>query len=300
MEAEEMHRADKLPNQQQIADRERAKEEHLLLQMMQQQPHTQTRQDGEEMVILEQMWEHQEEAYGNPAAPSTKPRRAGHANREETSGPVEREKYETRTTKKRKGPAPSPGRMSEGRINASLQRLKGDEPLHKLSNEFWKRGTFAERRTILKWPKDGKDTVPSYVDMVLIEGMEGMKDGEELTQKDAPKKVTTLHLIEIAHTDDEKWGGKLLEKHVKYTSLKRLLEGHRFKTKLHVMVLGRTGTVYRHTKQILEQLGLNKMEAIMALKKIHGLTVTYANSMYQLYRELRRGQKEQEEENHPT
>ncbi|KAK3241766.1 hypothetical protein CYMTET_48500 [Cymbomonas tetramitiformis] len=97
-------------------------------------------------------------------------------------------------------------------------------------------------------PRDGKDTVPGFVDMILVEWTEGMREGEHLTQKDAPKRVTTLHLIEIAHTDDGKWGHKLLEKHTKYSPLKRLLEGHGFKTKLHVFVVGRTGTLYEHNR----------------------------------------------------
>ncbi|KAK3234128.1 hypothetical protein CYMTET_55617 [Cymbomonas tetramitiformis] len=137
--------------------------------------------------------------------------------------------------------------------------------------------------------------------MVMIEGLEDLEDGWECTQQEAPGKVKNLHLIEIAHTDDEKWGPKLLEKYMKYGPLLQLLRGHGFRAKLHVFVVGRTGTVYKHNQEILEQLGLNRKEATQALERIHDPTVDYAHNAYQLYRRLRQEKREEEMDgNHPV
>ena len=53
---------------------------------------------------------------------------------------------------------------------------------------------------------------------------------------------------------------------------------------------------------MLEQLGLDRKEATQALGEVHDLTVSYAHNMYQLYRQLRQANNEQnyKEENHPT
>ena len=136
----------------------------------------------------------------------------------------------------------------------------------------------------------------------MIEGTEGLEEGRELTQKEAPSKVKCAHLIEIAHTDDENWGCKLLEKYTKYGPLLQLLGKHKIKAKLHVLVFGRTGTIYKHNRQVLEQLGLDRKEATQALGELHDLTVSYAHNMYQLYRQLRQenNEKKEKKENHPT
>ncbi|KAK3261599.1 hypothetical protein CYMTET_29498 [Cymbomonas tetramitiformis] len=76
--------------------------------------------------------------------------------------------------------------------------------------------------------------------MVMIEGLEDLEDGWECTQHEALEKVKNLHLIEIAHTDDAKWGPKLLGKYTKYGPLLQLLRRHGFRAKLHVFVVGRT------------------------------------------------------------
>ncbi|KAK3242270.1 hypothetical protein CYMTET_48027 [Cymbomonas tetramitiformis] len=65
-------------------------------------------------------------------------------------------------------------------------------------------------------PADRKDDIPSFVDMVLIEGLECATENSRMTQKGGPTQVIMLHLIEIAHTDDEHWGSKLVEKWTKY------------------------------------------------------------------------------------
>ena len=67
-------------------------------------------------------------------------------------------------------------------------------------------------------------------------------------------------------------------------------------------MFGRTGTVYKHNTQVLEQLGLDRKDAMQALGEVHDLTVSYAHNMYQLYRQLRQENNEQSEkkENHPT
>ncbi|KAK3287402.1 hypothetical protein CYMTET_5076 [Cymbomonas tetramitiformis] len=43
---------------------------------------------------------------------------------------------------------------------------------------------------------DGPDTIPSFVDIVMIEGLEDLEDGWECTQQEAPARVKNLHLIE--------------------------------------------------------------------------------------------------------
>ncbi|KAK3276752.1 hypothetical protein CYMTET_15202 [Cymbomonas tetramitiformis] len=106
----------------------------------------------------------------------------------------------------------------------------------------------------------------------MIEDMEDLVDGWECTQHEAPGKVKNIHLIGIAHTDDEKWGPKLLKKYTKYGPLLQLLRRHGFTAKLQVFVICRTCTVYKHNQKILEQLGLKKKEATRALRGIHDLT----------------------------
>ncbi|KAK3289141.1 hypothetical protein CYMTET_3412 [Cymbomonas tetramitiformis] len=323
--------------------------------------------------------------------------------------------------KNRNAPPVKEGKATKNWLNKTMEHLKGDKPLHKIANGFWKRATYAARKTILKCrlrilpaqdyetaknsaggsgkctlegcghqgvdyakgflirvghalggcnnprmrgmfsdradahadelkhildhhikggckvlaytgkkrdpgvkprvlpnyiltrgqcrhdgkdnpgKNDGPDTIPSFVDMVMIEGLEDLEDGWECTQREAPTRVKNLHLIEVAHTDDEKWGPKLLEKYMKYGPLLQLLRGHGFRAKLHVFAVGRTGTVYKHNQDILEQLGLNREEATQALRRIHDLTVDYAHSTYQLYRRLtQEKQEDKADETHPV
>ena len=91
-----------------------------------------------------------------------------------------------------------------------------------------------------------------------------------------------------------------------------LLKAHGFKATLHVMVTGRTGTIYEHNKKILEKLGHDSREATKALQKLHDQTVENTHDMYWLYRKLvreheqnrtseaKRKEKEKANENHPT
>ena len=99
--------------------------------------------------------------------------------------------------------------------------------------------------------------------------------------------VLTLIVNESYHTDDENWGWKLLGKCTKYGPLLQLLEKHRLGAKLHVLVIGRACTIYKHNRQVLEQLGLDRNEATQALGEVHDLTISYAHTMYQLYGQLR-------------
>ncbi|KAK3275356.1 hypothetical protein CYMTET_16512 [Cymbomonas tetramitiformis] len=152
-------------------------------------------------------------------------------------------------------------------------------------------------------PGDGKDTIPSFVDAVMIEGMEDLEEYQECAQHEAPGRIKCLHLTEVAHTDDKKWDQNSKEKYTKYGSLQQLLKKHGLNTKLHVMVCGRTSTVYNHNQKVPERLGLNKKEVTQSLKELHDLTVSYAHNMYQLYRQLRQESQtgsEEEDENHPA
>jgi len=161
-------------------------------------------------------------------------------------------------------------------------------------------------------PKDGPDTIPHFVDALLIEGMEDCKGDKEYTQAEAKKAVKHIHVIEYTYTDDEKWGQALLGKYKKYGPLMDLLKAHGFKATLHVMATGRTGTLYEHNKKILEKLGHDSREATKALQKLHDLTVKNAHDMYWLYRKLvqeheqnriaeaKRKEKEKANETHPT
>eukprot|EP00854_Cymbomonas_tetramitiformis_P001388 gene1388-biopygen1238 len=45
--------------------------------------------------------------------------------------------------------------------------------------------------------EDGPDTVPSFVDMVMLEGTQGLKEGESPTQAEALDKVKMIHLVEL-------------------------------------------------------------------------------------------------------
>ncbi|KAK3274381.1 hypothetical protein CYMTET_17430 [Cymbomonas tetramitiformis] len=387
--------------------------------------------DDEIFDMLNELIEQREKPQGEP----TKERQAHHDRVTEESrvhavmeDPMPRTRWKQRKhdmahsrTEKRNAPSVQEGGTTDSWLNETMKHLKGDTPLHKVANGFWKRATFAVRKTILKCrlrilpaqdyetaknsaggsgkctlegcghkgvdyakgflmrvghalggcnnpqmrgmftdradahadelkhildhhrkggckvlaytgkkrdpgikPRvlpnyiltrgqcrhdgkdnpgrnDGPDTIPSFVDIVMIEGLEDLEDGWECTQQEAPARVRNLHLIEVAHTDDEKWGPKLLEKYKKYGPLLQLLRRHGFRAKLHVFAVGRTGTVYKHNQDILEQLGLNRKEATQALQRIHDLTVNYAHSTYQLYRKLRQEKQEEEKDkNHPV
>ncbi|KAK3239766.1 hypothetical protein CYMTET_50334 [Cymbomonas tetramitiformis] len=386
--------------------------------------------DEETFEMLNELIEQREAPKGGPA----NERQAHHDRVTEESrvhammqDPMPRTRWKQRKhdmthnrTKNRNAPPVQENKATDNWLNETMGHLKGDMPLHKIANGFWKRATFAARKTILKCrlrilpaqdyetaknsaggngkctlegcrhkgvdyakgflmrvghalggcdnpqmrgmfsdradahadelkhildhhrkggckvlaytgkkrdpgvkPRvlpnyiltrgqcrhdgknnpgrnDGPDTIPSFVDIVMIEGLEDLEDGWECTQQEAPARVKNLHLIEVAHTDDEKWGPKLLEKYTKYGPLLQLLRRHGFRAKLHVFAVGRTGTVYKHNRDILEQLGLDRKEAIQALQRIHDLTVNYAHSTYQLYRRLRQEKQEKEkDENHP-
>ena len=131
---------------------------------------------------------------------------------------------------------------------------------------------------------DGPDTIPSFVDIVMLEGTQGLKEGDRPTQAEALAKVKMIHLIELTCTDDQYWEAALLEKWRKYGPLLQLLKDHGHKAQLHVMAVGRTGTVYEHSKRALNKMGMNNKEAEKTLKNLSKTTVGYANRLYWLYR----------------
>ncbi|KAK3241874.1 hypothetical protein CYMTET_48398 [Cymbomonas tetramitiformis] len=53
-------------------------------------------------------------------------------------------------TKNRNAPPVQEGKATDNWLNETMRHLKGDKPLHKIANGFWKRATFAARKTILK------------------------------------------------------------------------------------------------------------------------------------------------------
>ncbi|KAK3235090.1 hypothetical protein CYMTET_54681 [Cymbomonas tetramitiformis] len=53
-------------------------------------------------------------------------------------------------TKNRNAPPVQEGKATENWLNETMGHLKGDKPPHKIANGFWKRATYAARKTILK------------------------------------------------------------------------------------------------------------------------------------------------------
>ncbi|KAK3289184.1 hypothetical protein CYMTET_3372 [Cymbomonas tetramitiformis] len=52
--------------------------------------------------------------------------------------------------KNRNAPPVKEGKVTKNWLNKPMEHLKGDKPLHKIANDFWKRATYAVRKTILK------------------------------------------------------------------------------------------------------------------------------------------------------
>ena len=57
-------------------------------------------------------------------------------------------------TDKRTGPPPTSVGVTDKWLDSYMEQFKKDQPLYKLSNRFWKKATFAERKTILKCKLD--------------------------------------------------------------------------------------------------------------------------------------------------
>ncbi|KAK3279623.1 hypothetical protein CYMTET_12485 [Cymbomonas tetramitiformis] len=118
----------------------------------------------------------------------------------------------------------------------------------------------------------------------MLEGTQGLKEGDSPTQTEALDKVKMIHMIELTCTDDQNWEAALLEKWRKYGPLLQLLRDHGHKAQLHVIVVGRTGTVYEHNKRALNKMGMNNKEAEKTLQHLSITTVSYATSLYWLNR----------------
>ncbi|KAK3234388.1 hypothetical protein CYMTET_55330 [Cymbomonas tetramitiformis] len=134
-------------------------------------------------------------------------------------------------------------------------------------------------------PEHGKDTIPHYVDIVMLEGTEKGNEQPGYTHQKAMAEAGHIHLIEVTYTDEMSWEEALKTKYTKYTPLVKLLELYGYKVTLHVMVFGNTGTIYEHTEKILtKHLGFDKQEALHLLRKVHDLATGYAVSLNRLYR----------------
>ncbi|KAK3236274.1 hypothetical protein CYMTET_53576 [Cymbomonas tetramitiformis] len=165
-----------------------------------------------------------------------------------------------------------------------MQHLKGDTAMHKLSNEYWKKGNEMDGRNHPA-PEHGKDTIPHFVDIVMLEGTEKGNKQPGYTHQRAMADAGHIHLIEVTYTDEMSWEEALKTKYTKYAPLVKLLELYGYKVTLHVMVFGNTGTIYEHTEKILtKHLGFDKQEALHLLRKIHDLATGYAVSLNRLYR----------------
>ncbi|KAK3279634.1 hypothetical protein CYMTET_12496 [Cymbomonas tetramitiformis] len=186
-----------------------------------------------------------------------------------------------------------------------MQHLKGDKAMHKLSNEYWKKGTeylnehdvtvllrcranklpagpykkqqgggraqkckccgmprqvntggFIRTAHVLGGctereiknmvisrldgrntpaPEHGKDTIPHYVDIVMLEGTEKGNEQPGYTHQKAMAEAGHIHLIEVTYTDEMSWEEALKTKYTKYTPLVKLLELYGYKVTLHVM-----------------------------------------------------------------
>ncbi|KAK3274918.1 hypothetical protein CYMTET_16932 [Cymbomonas tetramitiformis] len=112
--------------------------------------------------------------------------------------------------------------------------------------------------------------------------------------KESLEKAKAQLTEELTCTDDQYWEAALLEKWRKYGPLLQLLKDHGHEVQLHVIAVGRTGTVYEHSKRALNKMGMNNKEAEKTLRNLSKMTIGYANSMYWLHRKRIEEQRKQE------
>ncbi|KAK3264598.1 hypothetical protein CYMTET_26671 [Cymbomonas tetramitiformis] len=84
-------------------------------------------------------------------------------------------------------------------------------------------------------PEHGKDTIPHYVDIVMLEGTEKGNEQPGYTHQKAMTEAGHIHLIEVTYTDEMSWEEALKTKYTKYTPLVKLLELYGYKEEFHIL-----------------------------------------------------------------
>ena len=105
-------------------------------------------------------------------------------------------------------------------------------------------------------------------DILRIKGLRHNATAEEI-ERAFDAKEHTIQIIEVGYGPDTRWKETLARKQTQHAQLKQLLEAAGWQVEEHFVILGRAGSMFRHTQTTLIELGLTKEQAVKLMGKLH-------------------------------
>ena len=126
------------------------------------------------------------------------------------------------------------------------------------------------------------------LDILRIKGLRANASPFEIQDAVENKSNYTIQIVEVGYAPDTRWRDTLARKHTQHAKLKECLEAAGWTVEEHFIILGRAGTVYVHTLDTLQALGLNKKSATVLIRELHTHSVTKLQEIVFARRRLER------------
>ena len=116
-------------------------------------------------------------------------------------------------------------------------------------------------------------------DILRVVGLPPAPTPEQIAAACAAKHNHRVLLVEVGYTSDTRWQEKLEQKEAQHTKLITALRAAKWEVVCQVILLGRTGIVYKRDLAALEHMGVNKAAARTLLTKLSVDTVLAAHDI---------------------
>ena len=125
-------------------------------------------------------------------------------------------------------------------------------------------------------------------DILRVVGLPPAPTPEQIAAACAAKHNHRVLLVGVGYTSDTWWQEKLEQKEAQHTKLITALRAAKWEVDCQVILLGRTGTVYKRDLAALEHMGVNKAAARILLTKLSVDAVLAAHDIGMARRRLER------------
>jgi hypothetical protein len=127
-------------------------------------------------------------------------------------------------------------------------------------------------------------------DILRVIGLPAAPTPEQVQEAVRCKHRHPIQIVEVGYTADTKWQEKRDAKKEQHKMLVTALRQAGWTVETYIILVGRTGTVYKFCKAALEQLGTTRQAACALLVKLSVQAVLAAHNIGMARRRLERGQ----------
>ena len=125
-------------------------------------------------------------------------------------------------------------------------------------------------------------------DILRVQGLPPAPTPEQIAGACAAKHMHAISIVEVGYTSDTQWQEKLRQKEGQHAELTAALREAGWTAECLVILLGRTGTVYKRDLAALHSMGIGKAAARTLLTKLSAHAVLAAHDIGMTRRRLER------------